>query len=155
MKELKRQKTIEEVVGYEAFDGKVFKTEEECEKYEESSYSAITKDFEQLIVGKRFEECRIWEDFGYGSDEYEMAVIDIRDENDLYIANRYYQQFAPDNVDMTIDKNYIGNRVLVNLGSEYDRFVNPCPRTKNELRKQFEATIEKYFSPESEEENNV
>ena len=91
MKELKITKTIEEVNGYEAFDGKIFKEKEECEKYERSAYGVITKEFEQLFVGERFPECHIWEEYGYGSEEFEMAIIDIKDEKDLFIANKYFE----------------------------------------------------------------
>lgn len=150
MKEIKTTKTIEEVNGYEAFDGKIFKEKEECEKYERSAYGVITKEFEQLFVGERFTENQIWEDYGYGSEEFEMAVIDIKDEKDLFIANRYFE-FTNSNL---IDKKYIGKRVLVNLGYDHDRCVYPVPRTVEDLREQFEKTIMCFFDPQPKEPTN-
>ena len=150
MKELKITKTIEEVNGYEAFDGKIFKEKEECEKYEKSAYGVITKEFEQLFVGERFCECQIWEEYGYGSEEFEMAVIDIKDEKDLFIANKYFE-LTNNNL---IDKKYIGKRVLVNLGYDYDRCVCPCPRTVEVLKEQFEKTIMCFFDPQPKESPN-
>lgn len=145
MKEIKVSKTIEEVTGYEAMDGTLFKTEEECKKYEESAEGVITAQFRQLVVGGVFVETCIWENYGYGNDDWEMCVIDIKDVNDLEIANRYYKMYhCP-----LIDKSYIGQRILVQLGCSYDRNVHPLPRTREQLIEQFTNTIDKYFNPES------
>lgn len=150
MKEIKRERTIEEVVGYEAFDGKTFKDKEECEKYEQSAESVITKEFEKLFVGKRFPECYIWEDYGYGSDEYEMAIIYIKDETDLHIANRYYA-FHNNKAEL-INRSYVGKKVLVCLGCRFDRDCNPCPKTLEELVKEFEKQMDSFFNPIEEME---
>ena len=160
MKTLTRTKTIEEVYGYEAEDGTVFKTEQECINYEESARAVIEREFRKLMVGgKPFSETYIWEGYGYGSEEYEMAIIDIKDLNDLEIANRYYEIHkgkyeANRNVDHSIDKKYIGQKVLVNLGYEYDSVKDtpPCPRTKEELIEGFKETMEEYFNPKPKEE---
>lgn len=50
MKEIKQSRIIEEVTGYEAFDGTVFKTEEECIKYEGTAEAVITKRFFSHVV---------------------------------------------------------------------------------------------------------
>ena len=154
MKEIKTTKMIEEVTGYEAFDGKWFKEKEECEKYERSAYGVITKEFEQLFIDKRFAECQIWENFGYGSEEYELAVIEIKDENDLNIANKYYELVTKGTAAKLIGKEYIGKRVLVSLGYKFDRFVEPCPWTVEELKEQFEKDIMKFFNPQPKESTN-
>ena len=150
MKELKRERTIEEVYGYEAEDGKIFKTKEECINYEQSAKAVIEREFNQLIVGEKFYETYIWENFGYGSDEYEMAVIEIKDINDLMIANRYYEI----NDGKLIDKKYIGQKILVNIGYDYDsvKQTNPQPRTQEELLEQFKNTIDEFFNPKKGEE---
>ena len=48
--EVKETKTIEEVVRIEyiAEDGQVFRSEEECKKYEESALFAISKELKLL-----------------------------------------------------------------------------------------------------------
>ena len=150
MKEIKRTKTIEEVVGYEAFDGKIFKTEEECKTYEKSAYGILRKGLEDLIVGESFNETMIFEDFGYGSEEYGLAVIEIKDEADLFKANHYYEYV--NNGCKLIGKEYIGKRVLVNLGYEWDRAVPPVPRTEDELKECLERAIKTYFYPDKKEE---
>lgn len=152
MKTITTTKTIEEVVGYEAFDGRVFDSEAECKKYEKTAEAVICKDFYELIIretGKsfndsKFAECDIWNNFGYGSEEYDYAIVEIRDERELEIANRFYEIKHGKG----ISSDYIGKKVLVNLGMSYvdyaDVFANP--RTREELIEQFTADIDKYFN---------
>ena len=147
MKEIKVTKTIEEVTGYEANDGTWFKTAEECKKYEESARAVVSAQFRQLVVGGVFCETCIWEDYGFGNDEWEMCVIEIKDVNDLEIANRYYKMVNSP----LIDKSYIGQRVLVHLGTPYDRQVNAVPRTREQLIENFTKTIDRFFNLEKED----
>lgn len=146
MKEIKRERKIEEVTGYEAFDGKWFKEKEECEKYERSAYGVIAKEFESLFVRERFAECSIWEEYGYGSEEFEMAIIYIKDANDLHTANKYYELVSNGGCKL-IGTEYIGKKILVNLGYSYDRYVPPCPRTMEDLMRAFESNLDSFFNP--------
>ena len=157
MKEIKRTRTIEEIDCYEAFDGKRFTSKEECEKYEASSYGVIAKEFEKLFIRESFPECEIWEHFGYGSEEYEMAIIDIKDENDLFIANRYYEHINNGNIkpESLIGSEYIGKRVLVSLGCFCDRSVYPYPRTWDELNDQFKREMTRMFNPVTKEQKEA
>lgn len=151
MKELKRTRTIEEIYSYEAFDGKHFDSKEECEKYEKTAEAVITKEFRSLMVdGEEFSECYIWEHYGYGSDEYCMAILDIKTEKELEIANRYYE-IVTKGTSKLIGTEYIGKRILVNTGSHYDRYVNANPITEEELIEQFKKDIAYYFRPEDRE----
>ena len=150
MKELKRTKTIEEIIGYEAFDGKTFSTKEECEKYEKTAYGVIAKEFRTIMVnGDEFRECEVWEDYGYGSEEFCYAVLDIKTEEDLFIANKYYELVGKGNSNM-IDKKYIGKRVMVVTGYPYDRECNPCPKTEEDLVEEFKKNLKGYFMSKEE-----
>ena len=153
-KNIKKVQKIEEVITYEAYDGTVFKTEEQCKKYEETARAVIEKAFYSLMIHERpFPECGIFEDFGYGSEEFEMAVIDIKDVNDLEIANRYFAFHQGTNPRL-IGAEYIGKRVLVNMGYVYDDFkdVNPRPITEKELVEMFTKDVHRYFTTEAERE---
>ena len=151
MKEIKRTKTIEEITGYEAFDGKVFSNMEECDKYEKSAYGVLAKELRNIMVnGVEFSECSIWEDYGYGSEEFCMAVLDIKTEDDLFLANRYFELVGKSDSNLLIGKEYIGKRVLVSMGYPYDRQTCPYPRTKEELVKQFETNLDYYFMSKEE-----
>ena len=150
MKEVKQTVTEERIVGYEAFDGKRFPTKEDCITYESTAEGVITKEFYSLMVdGEPFSECCIFENYGYGSEEYSMAVIDIKTEDDLAIANRYYEFHK---VKHLIPREYIGKRVLVNIGCEYDRYVSPLATTYDEIVENFKADMAKFFFPETKEE---
>ena len=145
MKEIKRTRTIEETVGYEANDGTMFKTEEECKKYEETARAVIRSNFKRLIVGEEFYECRIWENFGYGSEEYKLAVIEVKNEEDFKTVQMLCESEKCGQVEA---KDCIGKRVLINLGYEcdFDSYLNP--RTEEELIEEFKANIKKFFHPE-------
>ena len=151
MKEIKRTRTIEEVTGYEAFDGKLFDNMEECKKYEDTAYGVLGKELRKLMVnGDEFGECQIWEDYGYGSEEFYMAVLDIKTEEDLFLANRYFELVGRGTE--LIDKKFIGKRILVSMGYTYDRQIAPYPRTKEELMEQFEKNLDEFFMTQEERE---
>jgi hypothetical protein len=156
MKERKETKTrtiTEEVVWYEAYDGERFDSEEECKKYEATATAAIEKAFYGLMVGgKPLAECDIWANFGYGSEEFEVAIIDINDEHDLEIANRFYIHNKASNM---IPKSYIGKRVLVDIGYGFDspcRHVEANPQTMDELIVKFTKDMDKWFNPKEEKD---
>ena len=156
MKEIKVTRTVEEITGYEADDGTRFKTEEECKKYENSAHYAIYNQFLKLGVSEPFSECQIFENFGYGSEEYQLIVIDIKDENDLKIANMFAEMQVPKPDGSRLDRvrfgtNRIGQRLLVGIGDEY------CENcyiygTQEEIIEKFKQDIDKYYNPKPKEE---
>ncbi len=155
MNVIKTTRTIEEVTAYEADDGTRFKTEEECKRYENSAHYAIYNQFLKLGVSEPFAECQIFENFGYGSDEYQLIVIDIKDENDLKIANMFAEMQMPEREGMNLERyrfgtNRIGQRLLVGIG------FNCCENcyiygTQEELIEKFKQDIDKYYNPKSNE----
>lgn len=86
--EVKRTKTIEEVVSteYIAEDGEVFYNEEECKKYEESALFAVSKQLKRLTKRPVISQNDINDDC---SDEYAVEIFDIQSEHDLEILRRY------------------------------------------------------------------
>ena len=148
MKEIKRERTIEEVCGYEANDGRIFSSKEECEKYEKTARAVIFNAFKQLVVDKIFPECNIWEGYGYGGEEFNMAIIDIKNEEDLRAANMYFEEFKFCD---QLNRDYIGKRILVNLGYNSEGDCSICPRTEEELIKNFKKDMAKFFHPKAKE----
>lgn len=146
MKELKKEKVIEEIVGYEAVDGKIFSTKEECQKYEQSAAYVIACDFENVIQDKPFSESAIWEGYGNGSDEFMLGIVDIKDANVLEIVNRYLKQREVS----LINPDFIGEKVLFNIGYVYEEKIHcqSCPQTMDMLVKNFIKHIEKFFGEE-------
>lgn len=148
---LKQTKQITEIVGYKTSDGSVFKTAEEAAKYEESAKNAIRKQFQSLMIDEPFAECSIFENFGYGSEEYMFCVIDIKDANDLKIVTMYSdmvntsisserRKFTPD---------MIGKRILIELGREDDPICLNAG-TYEELVAQFAKETEIFFKKKGE-----
>ena len=130
MKEIKRTRTVEEVVGYEASDGTRFNNQEECKKYEETAKGVIFNEFKRLIIGEPFGECTIWSDYGYGSDEFQLAVIEIKNADDLHTANMFAEAYK---FGYVFTNDFIGKRILINLG--YYGSYGDCglyPRTEEE-----------------------
>ena len=148
MKEIKWTRTIEEVVAYEANDGTRFNSKEECEKYEETAKSVIFNEFKQLMVGEPFSESSIWENFGYGSEEFQLAVIEIKNVDDLHIANMFAEVYK---YGFTFTNDHIGKRLLINLGYEcaYGD-CGMCPRTEDDLIEMFTKDIRKFFYTDNE-----
>jgi len=157
MKEIVKERVIKEVTGYEATDGTMFKTKEECEKYENSSLAAIRGMFRNLMVDEPFPECSIYEDFGYGSEEYFFCVVDIKDEEDLKVALMYQNEVAPNSA-IQFNPTMIGKRILVGIG-DWERgtewYGNLCSIQGEipDLMKKLKKKLTYYFSkPEERKE---
>lgn len=150
MKEIKRTRTIEEVIGYEANDGTQFGSKEECEKYEDSAKSAIREMFlNRCVCGKPFIECSIFENFGYGGEEYEYVIMELKNVEDVKIATMFAGMY---NSKFSVDLNqYIGKRVLVGIGFVFDSYDKDfvIRGTEDELIEQFKHDIAKFFRPEN------
>lgn len=79
MKEIKKERTVYDC-EYEACDGSIFKTREECIKYEETAQCVIRKKFNDLVEYSS-DECSL---FNCGSDDY---IIDFIKPNTQDAAN--------------------------------------------------------------------
>lgn len=149
MKEIKTKRYVEEVCCYEANDGKRFKSKEECYAYEETAKAVIYEDFRRLMVGEPFCEAVIWEDYGYGSEDFMLAIIEIKNAEDLHSANMFAEAYKFCGRFSSED---IGKRMLINLGY-YGSYgdVGFCQRTESELIEVFTKNLQKYFDPEKKE----
>lgn len=151
MKELKKTVTKEVITGYETDDGHVFASREEAEKYEKTAEYAIITQFNELMVGKKFAECEIYESFGYGSDEYYYCVIEILNEKDLNTALMYQKLKSP-NESRKFNRDMIGKKILVALGyGDYDEQCTPF-YTYEELVDRFAKETKEFFESPKEED---
>ena len=83
MKEIKKERTVFDC-EYEACDGSIFKTKEECIRYEETAQCVIRKKFKDLVEHSS-DECSL---FNCGSDDY---IIDFVKPNTQDAANAIMQ----------------------------------------------------------------
>ena len=92
MKEIKEElihKTY--VTKYEANDGTIFTTSEECQKYENSARAALLAKYRELEI-KMISEYNL---FGVGSEEYYLSIVKLRDESDVDLMTQLYCLFNP------------------------------------------------------------
>ena len=158
MKVIERIEEVKKIVGYEAGDGTLFDTAEECEKYEASARYAIDKAFFDLCVKQNkdditgmFAECEIFENFGYGSEEWMCVILDIKNEEDMKVVKMYRKVHLSEGYiregKQELDKKYIGQRVLVGIGdrySGYDSFY--VYGTQEELVEKFRRETGLFFN---------
>lgn len=129
METIKTTRTIEEVIGYKAFDGTEFKDKEECKKYENTARNVIIKNFKEIVIkvlegytmtnltiDKRTcaDVCPLC---GCGED-WHYALICIKDENDLKIA-QMYQELAFSNAKRRFTSDDIGKELVISVGESY------------------------------------
>lgn len=139
MKEIKTTQTIEVVTGYEAMDGTIFRTREECEKYESSAKTAAKAAAWHYLVGDRGSY-----DVFKSDDEDRLIVFDIPDMN-AYLAIRTWaeheqvfdlQGFTPD---------YIGKRTAFHKSWD-DIYFCKFYATKEVMLEFYTKEIEDLFS---------
>ena len=85
MKEITRERTVREVVGYEANDGTPFESKEECLKYEKSALSVVRDRFNKLIVGETYE-------YGLleaGCEDGKWYILNIKNADDVNTVAMY------------------------------------------------------------------
>lgn len=138
MKELKKTITTETIVGYEAEDGTVFSSREECQKYEQSAKNVIRKLAADLRI-RAWDLDSLYPQYGYDD---ELFVWYIRDAEHLRIINQYLRDIC-DYFDY-IPAEYIGNRVAVvvdeNCGHAF--FIG----TYSEILTRFTSQLNKLFA---------
>lgn len=144
MKELTREVTTTEVIGYIAADGKEFRNKEECEKYERTAKGVIQADFEKLVMAEE-SEYGLFENFGGGSEDYRIVRITIDNMEELRQANMYSQLINNKNL---FTEEHIGKSLIVGTGWQHDACY--LYGTIEELVEKFRADITGALYPEQE-----
>lgn len=86
--EVRKTETIEKLVRIEyiAEDGTVFRSEEECKKYEESALFAISKQLKRMTEKDCISQADINDDLSYDDT---IEIFDVQTERDLENLRRY------------------------------------------------------------------
>ena len=154
MKEIKR--TIEEVTGYEAIDGKVFRDKEECKIYEESAMCVMLKELDKYLVRKEGNGRDIIVNsygylLGYVSEDDLYAIYKLKDK-DAVRAFSMVQNYREHQIDNNLDE-YIGKEILVLIR-------NCCEErlwvigSEDELRENYNEVVNNIFHPIPKEDKN-
>jgi hypothetical protein len=144
MKELTREVTTTEIIGYRAADGKEFRNKEECENYERTAKAVIQADFEKLVMAEN-NEYGLFEYFGVGCEDYRIVRITIDNMEELRQANMYSQLIKNKNL---FTEEHIGKSLIVGTGWEHDACY--LYGTIEELVEKFRADITGALYPEEE-----
>lgn len=83
---------VTKVTKYEAIDGTIFSTKEECIKYEESAKCVLVSKYKSLIVKETTESTL----YKVGSDE-RIDVIKINEEKDIDAVMQLYYYYNNSN----------------------------------------------------------
>lgn len=159
MKEIKKTITTEVIDGYEAIDGRIFRSREECNEYEQTCEAIIFADLKTLWVPgiEPFTELDIYRDCGYDGDYY--MLIRIKDSSDLEKLNKYIY-FVTHRDDKFIKPNYIGKELIMFIGT-YDRqnnkYINEMGYiqygTVDEWVDELKCRLTQLTTPKEEKEN--
>ena len=164
------KETREVVVRTEfvAEDGQVFRSEEECKKYEESALFAINKQLRRLETKKYISHNDINDDC---SDDERVEIFDIQTEKDLENLRRYLyltlkKHGASDSTvkecftsedgnrkNHVFDSVTIGHEVLIFWNYDNDWLWVYNDGSINGYCEFFRERITKLITPETKEEN--
>lgn len=142
--------TFEKTIGYEAFDGTRFLSEEQCCKYEGKAVNIVYKRLLKLVV-KTCNEYDMFCIFGLGSEDYNWLVLDIKDKADIETIELFSQFTARP---ITVDEKYIGKRVIMAYGCSCDAHEYRYPNiygTFDEVVDKFRTQMDKFFYPKENE----
>lgn len=157
MKIIEKEIIKKEIVKtYESIDGKIFKNEEECKKYDETAYAVINAEFRTTIL-KIITEYDLLGN-GTGSEDYDIAIINIKNHEDLDKVNRMIQLTNEKyhNSYKLLQDTRIGETIALSLGYNCEReyeYLGYCYGTKEEILKEIEEKLNKTFNVENEKEN--
>lgn len=107
------KETVEKIVGWEAWDGTRFSSEDECKKYEHSAIVVLRERYENMVTNKGFE--KDGESFASCvSFDYETIyqLVHVRDANDLMSLNQFRNMLSA-TWGKEIDYSYIGKDIVV------------------------------------------
>ena len=157
MKVIEKEIIKKEIVKtYESIDGKIFNSEEECKKYDETAYAVINAEFKSTIVKITTEYDLIGNKTG--SEDYDIAIINIKNHGDLDKVNRmiqitnekYHNRFT------LLPDTRIGETIAHSLGYGYEKeyqYLGYCYGTKEEILKEIEDGLNQTFSTEKEKKD--
>lgn len=118
MKEIRKEvQRTEEIITYESVDGKIFKTKEDCERWEKSYEFTI-----RAAIGKIPQiETNCGNSFIVSPSESEVLVLKPRNMEDINVINAY-GMILEGSVSNPLTQDDIGNIVMIETGFGEDCF---------------------------------
>lgn len=134
MREIKE--VIEKVIAYEAYDGRRFTSQEECEKYEGSAEFILKRDYEKHVIATTNE----YDLYDFGCEDSLIDILRIETKEDLDEVNRYIYFCNKDNGRL-ISESYIGRD---NILLSYEHYNN-ASKGSEVWEFYYTTTLEDYF----------
>ncbi len=145
MKQIEKTRTLTDIY-YEAYDGELFKSKEECEAYETNAKGVVGKKVFAFRVAKTSQYVL----FSFASccdDDIEIYLPKTASELDS--LNQYLNFIDKDG--KFLGEEYIGHHVIVQIGYDRDWYrADTYESLVNEFKEQFTKLI----TPKTEENAN-
>lgn len=143
MNKIIRTKVIEEIVGYQAFDGEIFNSKSMCEAHE---MEIAEEKLMKLVVGETNESVL----FGNGLDDDILYIVAINTEADMEVAELFNSVFS--------DKKYpifresdLGKEVIIKNYDPYEYYRRgTLDDIINDIKIEYEGA-KKYYAEEKRE----
>lgn len=132
MKAIQTEETITTIITkYEAIDGTIFESKDECKKYEDTAICVLRSRYNPLVITSTTE----YDLFQVGSDECVIDVIKLQSEQDvdtiLQLCHYYHNWLKEDKckdrlqkISIRINKAFSENDYLfISKGWESDNFM--------------------------------
>lgn len=113
--EIKETREVVVRTEYVAVDGTVFRTKEECEKWEKSYECTLTQSMKAIPhIETNGEDAYLQ----CGNMDDEVWIVKPRDFEDIKVINAYAETCAWNNASLTQDD--IGKTIALNFGCDHD-----------------------------------
>ena len=125
-------------IKYEACDGTIFPTEENCINYESSVKATLLGKLKKCEINRGTE----YELFNTGSDEYEIRVYLMQTNNDLDTLNTLYHYCHPNTSDNFVES--IGDIIMIDqykFGDDVISFVKVTDFVSSLLGNKFKVAF--------------
>ena len=158
IKEIKRTRTIEEVIRteYIADDGEVFYNENECKKYEESARFVLSKKVKRIL------RCNT-NDLNYeASDEYDSEIFNVETQEDLGNLKRYlyltikndFSSYEWEQLEESMKEVTFGHEVIIHWHYDHDGFYICGDGSIEDYGKHFMNLVTNAIKREQEKKEN-
>ena len=147
MKEIKTTRTIEEVTGYEAFDGTRFGEREECKKYEESAEGVLKARVQQYKIG----ETTIYGLLDEGCDDCGVDIYSVPDADVAQALSQYISVVTREKP-ILLDE-YVGKEIIIFWSYDHDyAWIRSIDGIIEGIRNNYQKAID-YITKEKEGKN--
>lgn len=148
MKKIEKEiQRVEKVVTFEAIDGEIFKTEQECKTYEESINNTIKGKWATL---KKTKPKDAYEMLANTGCEDKVYLVELESETDVNIINAYMDSIFEQSDKYRAKYEDVGKDVIVVVGYDWCCCYGTIEHYLDEIRGMWNKLINELRSTETE-----